>query len=299
MSAQLSPLTRRPPLPPTGKWKSWKPRAPGKTTRTIVDRLDPSVQRTLTTVNFGEGSLPVLVVEDDVARVFACGRRGAAELPEASTLGRVAVSLGRYLQVGAPALVGARAALPSRLPACRPLQDPLAEVAYAWARRLDVSKPGVAAAAAAGVASVGEDVLELVAPFAGGEERGGRRRRKEARASWSVQGLAPFMAPIRPLPLSPPFSPPFAGLALEAPPHLLHQAAERAMVEAACAAGVDVNFVLRRPHLSCVMQVRGEGAPVPAAPLLCNSLLLPVPLPSPCSSSRASARARRGQSCSR
>ena len=77
----------------------WKPRAPGKTTRSVPDAANPAAFKTITHVNFAEGTLPLLVVEDDVARVFACGRRGASELPEATTLARVAVSLGRYVQV--------------------------------------------------------------------------------------------------------------------------------------------------------------------------------------------------------
>jgi transcriptional accessory protein Tex/SPT6 len=79
----------------------------------------------------------VFMVDDQLAQAFAQSSRADKELPEHSMLVREGVSLVRFLQ------------------------DPLAETAYLWAARADLTGTGVAAALDAGVASVPQDLASL------------------------------------------------------------------------------------------------------------------------------------------
>lgn len=166
------------------EWYLSQPRCPGMKEVTLRDgsRINEPDEDTST--------LPVLFVQDEIARVFMHSERGKKELPEHSPILRYAVSLGRYSQ------------------------DPLAETAYIWASKGDTSASGMVMAAEAGVASLASDLLS-------------------ARLH---------------------------GLQSDIPAHLLFAFAERVMVEATSASGVDINGVTNKPHLHTLLQfVPGLG----------------------------------------
>jgi len=172
----------------SGRWKHLRPRAPAWQEEEVVqmDGRKARVRKPLER----DSTLPVVWVEDEWARVFATSQRAKDEFPDLTATARYTVSVGRYAQ------------------------DPLAEVAYLWARRGRMDAPGVTAAMAAGVASIPAE-LEAVR-------------------------LHPLQTQV--------------------PSHLLFAAAERAMVEAVNAVGVDLLLIAGRRHLQPLLQfVSGLG----------------------------------------